>query len=120
MSSKRVSYIRARQYKSKGEKVTFRHTPSRERLLTSQELALASGFQHVQLLPNGDYQPLTMGNAAINSTEGRVSVLSSSEFATGRKKKKVRGGAARKNLLLLSNQGGSSRPATQTSNSFYQ
>ena len=121
LSSKRVSHIRARQYKSKGEKVTFRHTPSREKLLTSQELALASGFQHVQLGPEMlqmmDY-PM-MNNVAAGNTDGRMSALSS-EFATGRKTKKSRG--ARKNHLLLSNQGGGrggQRTAAQTSNAFY-
>mmetsp|Transcript_6086 Transcript_6086/g.8185 ORF Transcript_6086/g.8185 Transcript_6086/m.8185 type:complete len:99 (+) Transcript_6086:1337-1633(+) len=35
LSHKRVSSIRARQYKSRGEKVTFRHTGSRENLMSS-------------------------------------------------------------------------------------
>ena len=56
ISAKRISHIRARQYKSRGEKVTFRHTPSRERLMTSQELALASGFQPVQMFTPSDVQ----------------------------------------------------------------
>ena len=109
LSSKRISVIRARQYKSKGEKVTFRHTPSRERLLTSQELALASGFQHVQLGPAEMMHHYPMN---ISSHNGRLSHLSENIV----KKKKSRG--ARKNRLLLSNQGGTAQKAGMQANSF--
>ncbi len=34
-SAKRVSVIRAKHYKSKGEKIAFKHTGSREQLLSS-------------------------------------------------------------------------------------
>lgn len=40
LSSNRVSIIRSKHYKSRGEKVTFKHTQSRESLPSTQELAL--------------------------------------------------------------------------------
>ena len=41
LSATRVSQIRSRQYKSKGEKVIFKHTASREQLMLSSDFGLS-------------------------------------------------------------------------------
>ena len=83
--------------------MTFRHTPSRERLITSQELALASGFLHVPIF-NPDHPEFTNQN--------NVSSVISNDDNSVRQ---------RKNLLLLSSQGGllSRGEATTKNNSFF-
>ena len=107
LSSNRVSIIRSKHYKSRGEKVTFKHTQSRESLPSTQELALQSGFIQVKLGSEMSDE-YNFGNFARQN-----SVLSHDQSGFNTSK-------ARKNLLLLSNQGSRSRvPPPQSSNAFY-